>query len=94
MPMRSVVLKNGRIVTPEATKRLDLLMRGMRICRIGSNLRGDEVINCEGCYILPGFRDQHIHDLNGFLKYRSDQDRFKVVSKSLATQGRKVTGAC
>jgi N-acetylglucosamine-6-phosphate deacetylase len=88
--MRSVVLKNGRIVTPEATKRLDLLIKGMRINRIGSNLQGDEVIDCEGCYILPGFRDQHIHDLNGFMKYRCDQERFKVVSKSLATQG--VTG--
>jgi N-acetylglucosamine-6-phosphate deacetylase len=85
--MKSLVLKNGEIVTPRKVLHSDLLIRGKSISRIARNLSGGKVIDCSGCYVLPGFRDQHIHDLNGFMKHKSDARRLKAVSKSLAAQG-------
>ena len=39
----------------------DVLVSEGRIKEIGSNLRADEVIDCEGLRLLPGFVDLHTH---------------------------------
>lgn len=39
----------------------DVLVSHGRIREIGSNLQGDEVIDCSGLRILPGFVDLHTH---------------------------------
>jgi len=69
--MKSVVLKGASVVTP----------------RTAPNLSGDENIDCRGCYVVPGFRDQHIHDINGFMKHIDNLERFAKVSEALAAQG-------
>ena len=85
--MQTVVLKGAHIVTPREVTKADLLIKGTRIARLGTNLSGDKAIDCEGCYVLPGFRDQHIHDINGFNKHLDDPQRLAKVSKALASQG-------
>jgi len=85
--MRTIVLKNASIITPTGVSRSDLLIKGRYISRIGPDLSGGQIIDCNGRYVVPGFRDQHIHDMIGFMQYRDDPERLKKVSNALASQG-------
>jgi len=85
--VKTAVLKGASFVTQEGVMRKDLLIEGTQIGRLGSDLSGDEIIDCKECYVLPGFRDQHIHDVNGFTRHLDDPDRLRDVSRSLAAQG-------
>ena len=53
------------------------------------------MLDMRGAYILPGFRDQHIHDIQGQLAagyptHEASEERFQTVCRALAKQG--VTG--
>jgi len=85
--MRNIALKNGFIVTRKGVMKSDLLIKGKYISRLNARFPRRKVVDCDGCYILPGFRDQHIHDVNGFMEYADDPERLSMVSKSLASQG-------
>ena len=85
--VKTAVLKGASIVTHEGVMRKDLLVKGTQIGRLGSDLSADEIVGCRGCYVLPGFRDQHIHDLKGFIEHLDDPGRLRDVSRSLAAQG-------
>ncbi len=56
--MSSFVLRDA--VFPDDSV-ADVLVSDGRIREIGSNLQGDEVIDCSGLRILPGFVDLHTH---------------------------------
>ncbi len=84
--MDTVTLKGGFVVTPGGVIESDVRVCGGRISGFGGMSRG-EVLDCRGLYILPGFRDQHIHDSNGFFNYLDDPGRFSSVSRALARQG-------
>lgn len=85
--MRSITLKDAFVVTPKGVLMSDLLVEDERISRIDVGLSEGQVLDCNGCYVLPGFRDQHIHDLKGFMKYADDPKRLSKVSRALASQG-------
>lgn len=85
--MRSITLKDAFLVTPKGISRSDLLVRGMHISRIDANLSEGEILDSDGCYLLPGFRDQHIHDIKGFVGRGEDHQRLSKVSESLASHG-------
>ena len=85
--MEEVTLRNGFVVTPRTVIKTDLLIKNGKIAKMKSNLSQGKVVDCDGCYILPGFRDQHIHDLKGFKEHRDDPDRLRKVSEALASQG-------
>src|SRR5216684_7680944 len=62
----SILIKNGTIVTmdeDDSIVRGDLLIRDGRIAGVGgdSSTNVDEVIDAEGCAVLPGFVQTHIH---------------------------------
>lgn len=62
----SILIKNGTIVTMDAGNSIvrgDLLIRDGRIAAVGEqNTTGaDEVIEAEGCAVLAGFIQTHIH---------------------------------
>ena len=57
----SKVIKGGTIVTADRSWKADLLVEGETIQQIGPDLHGDEVIDAEGAYVMPGGIDPHTH---------------------------------
>jgi len=57
----TTVIKNGTIVTADLTYKADVLIEGGQIIEIGPDLKGDEVIDATGCYVMPGGIDPHTH---------------------------------
>ncbi len=85
-----MILANGTIVTDDFNlKRCDIEISGERIVRIGENFDGDEKIDMNGKYILPGFIDVHMHGACGVIVSDENPDIQKVLNFE-ATQG--VTG--
>src|SRR5256714_5196202 len=63
---QSILIRNGTIVTMDrhnSIVRGDMLIRDGRIAEIGKTIKSeaDEVIDAEGCAVLPGFVQTHIH---------------------------------
>lgn len=62
--MSSIVIKNGMLVAMDAANTIvrgDLLIHGDRIAAIGGSQTADTVIDAEGCAVIPGFVQTHIH---------------------------------
>ena len=57
----STVIKGGTIVTADRQYMADILVEGETIAEIGEGLTGDEVIDAEGAYVIPGGIDPHTH---------------------------------
>ncbi len=57
----SRVIKGGTVVTADRTFKADVLIEGETISRIGEDLSGDEHVDAEGAYVLPGGIDPHTH---------------------------------
>src|SRR6266852_1619457 len=63
---RSILIKGGTVVTMDeknSIARGDLLIRDGRIAGVGNEIDEtvDDVIEAEGCAVLPGFVQTHIH---------------------------------
>ncbi|HZK29159.1 MAG TPA: dihydropyrimidinase [Clostridia bacterium] len=60
---QTVLLKGGYIVLPEETLLGSIRVKGEVIDAIGdlAPLDGEKVIDCEGCYFLPGGVESHTH---------------------------------
>lgn len=61
--MKSLLIRNGAIVTASDHYRGDVLIQGEKIVAIGQKLDepADQVIDAEGCYLFPGGIDAHTH---------------------------------
>ena len=57
----SKVIKGGTVVTADRTWEADVLIEGEQIRRIAPDLSGDQVIDAEGAYVIPGGIDPHTH---------------------------------
>ena len=57
----SKVIKGGTVVTADRTWKADVLIEGEKIKQIGEDLKGDEYIDAEGAYVIPGGIDPHTH---------------------------------
>jgi dihydropyrimidinase len=59
---RSLIIRGGLVVTPDGVRRTDIEVAGERVVSLGSrDGRDAEVIEAEGCYVLPGGIDPHTH---------------------------------
>ena len=61
--MMKTLIKDGTIVTAEASFKADILIEGEVITQIGESLTLEEgrVIDAEGKLVLPGGVDPHVH---------------------------------
>lgn len=57
----SRVIKGGTVVTADRTFKADVLIEGETIKEIGPDLVGDEYVDAEGAYVMPGGIDPHTH---------------------------------
>ncbi len=57
----SKVIKGGTVVTADRQWQADVLIEGEKIAAVGDNLSGDETIDAEGAYVIPGGIDPHTH---------------------------------
>jgi len=55
------VIKNGTLVTADATYPADVGVRGERIAAIGQRLSGVQEIDASGMLVVPGAVDVHVH---------------------------------
>jgi len=60
-PRYDLVIKGGTLVTAEAVFDADVAVSGERIAAIGRDLRGRRELSAEGCYVIPGGVDIHVH---------------------------------
>jgi len=60
----TLLIRNGTLVLPEGTLEADLLVQGERVKAIGHNLptaHDTQIIDAEGCIVLSGVIDAHVH---------------------------------
>ncbi|MTD30703.1 allantoinase AllB [Planomicrobium sp. YIM 101495] len=69
------LIKNGKIVTPEATYGAHVYIKGGKIAAISQELLEGEAkktTDAEGLHILPGLIDTHVHSRDGGSTYKED----------------------
>ena len=62
--MKSILIKNGTVVTATDTVKADIFVDDEKIQAIGANLdhqKADQIIDAKGCYVMPGGIDAHTH---------------------------------
>lgn len=61
----SLLIKHGIVVDPESNteKKADILIQDNKIVQIADEIvaKDEEVLDAEGCYVMPGFIDLHVH---------------------------------
>jgi dihydroorotase len=59
----TTVIKGGHLIEPASgvSARMDILIDGDRVVKIGPNLKGLEEIDARGCIVTPGLVDIHVH---------------------------------
>jgi dihydropyrimidinase len=67
----SKVIKGGTIVAADRSYEADVLVEGEKIAAIGPNLKGDEVVDATGAYVIPGGIDPHTHMERPFMGTRA-----------------------
>lgn len=88
-----MILKNAEIFDGEFKRRkADIRIEGECIAEIGNSLSGGEEHDLEGCVILPGFIDIHIHGCGGADFSDAMPDTLETMSRTLASFG--VTSFC
>ena len=84
------VIKNGRVITPEATISGYVLVEDGIIKEIGEGeyaAEADKVIDAEGSYVSPGFIDLHTHGAGGADFMDGTVEAFLVAAKMHAAHG-------
>lgn len=87
--MGQLLVRNGRVVLPTRTVKADVVVDGDRIHAVSfdaSGARADREIDAEGCYVLPGGVDPHVH-ANLALGEYTTRDDFAEVTRAAALGG-------
>lgn len=83
-----MTLRNCWILTPAGLVKGNLVAGEGIIRRVGGEAGASgEVYEAEGLYAVPGFREQHLHDLPGMTRWLEKPERIGAVSRCLAEQG-------
>src|SRR5438876_439669 len=94
-PPMSLVLRGGLIVTQDEKRRSvtgDIRVEDGRIAAVGDVDRtADEVIDCSGCAVLPGFINLHHHVANTLLRGLADDIPLEEMLPRASTVDAKLT---
>ena len=85
--MKTLLLKNARVVLPDREVDADVLVEDGRIAAIGEGLEAAEQIDLAGATLMPGFIDVHIHGAAGVDVMEATPEGLREVSNYLASQG-------
>lgn len=68
------LIQNGYVLDPESKRegKWDVLIEGERIVKIAEQITADadQVLDADGCYVMPGFIDLHVHLRDPGLEYK------------------------
>jgi N-acetylglucosamine-6-phosphate deacetylase len=87
---RELVLRGGRVVTPDGVRDADVVIRGERIAAVElPRARGEaaEVVDVAGRWVLPGFVDVHVHGGGGAQFNTASADDVRRVARFHAEHG-------
>lgn len=77
-----MIIKNGKLLNDKFEfENADLEIGGEKIAKIAENLSGDDVIDVEGMYVVPGFIDSHTHGAMGFEYWEDLDDSYATMSE-------------
>lgn len=85
-----LVLRGGRVVTPDGVRDADVVVRGHRIVAVDApSARGEEaeVVDLAGRWVLPGFVDLHVHGGGGAQCNTAAADDVQRVARFHARHG-------
>jgi N-acetylglucosamine-6-phosphate deacetylase len=85
-----LVLRGGRVVTPDGVRDADVIVRGQRIVAVDPpSARGEEVevVDLAGRWVLPGFVDLHVHGGGGAQCNTATADDVQRVARFHARYG-------
>jgi dihydroorotase len=88
--MASILIRNGTLIDPSQNleRRVDLYVEGGKIAKVGQNLpKADREIDAEGCYVVPGLIDLHVH-----LREPGDEEEETIATGSAAAVAGGFTG--
>jgi len=74
--MKTMLIKNGTVVTASETVKADVYIEGEKVHTIGTDLqmKADQWIDAKGCYLFPGGIDAHTHMDLPFMGTSSSDD--------------------
>ncbi len=84
-----LLIKNATLVNERRTELANVLIEEDRICEITTGeptLQADEVMDAQGCYLLPGVIDDHVHFRDPGLTHKAD-----ILSESRAAAAGGIT---
>ncbi len=87
--MARLLVRGGWVVLPTGTVEADVLVEGEKISAVASNTTDaglDREVNAEGCYVLPGGVDPHLHTNQELGEYTT-LDNFAEVTRAAALGG-------
>lgn len=87
--MGQLLVRRGRVVLPTGIVKADVAVDGDQIRAVSSDASGvgaDREIDAEGCYVLPGGVDPHVHTNLALGEYTT-QDDFAEVTRAAALGG-------
>ena len=71
-----ILIRGGRILDPSTGTDMvgDILIEDEKISEIGEQLevKADRIVNAEGCYVMPGLIDLHVHLRDPGQEYKED----------------------
>ena len=79
----ALLIQGGTVVTAEGESRADILCEGETIVAVGPNLEvptGAEIVDADGCYVMPGGIDPHTHMELPFMGTVASEDFFTGTS--------------
>ena len=73
----TILIKGGHVINPatQMDEVADVLIKDQKIKKIGKELpekEAERVINADGCYVMPGFIDMHVHFRDPGFTYKED----------------------